>query len=171
MYVYSEKVQRLTPTCSCVLRDLETFFIPSSICWTCVFSVNLLLSFYGNNKVNHQSHLISLQYTQPKTWLSVVFHLLSFLLSAGSTILSNYLRLPTDPSCYESSEYFFIVFSAFGVAVLFNLISYILVVNKYWFALKNSPALQKLESLKSTRVPLKLSLYLLVFLISWSTGN
>lgn len=47
---------------------------------------------------------------------------------------------------------------------------YVFVVNKYIFAIKSSPALQKVKALQSTRLPMKLSLYVIVFLISWTTG-
>ncbi len=45
-----------------------------------------------------------------------------------------------------------------------------MVVCRYVNALKASPALSKLESLQKTKLPIKLSLYVLVFMVSWTGG-
>jgi len=141
---------------TCALRGIETFFAAKTVCWTCIFSLHLVLCFHSHNK-----------YSSPRLLLSIAFHLFTWVLPLVFTLLGFLFR--ASESSYCMAPIINPAWLAFLLATfLFNFVSYIYVLYRYYFALKMSPALRKLPSLQKSKLPLKLSLYLVAFLLIWA---
>jgi hypothetical protein len=138
----------------CIYRGSFQIFAGASISWSVGFAIYILAEF----TLRFQNTKSLFKFLVVFCWLIPVAIELVFVLRSENSLL-----------CHPDMNLHMFLWGGFILlSFAFNTFSYIMTICKYYDTIKKNPNIANLPSLKKVRLPLRLSLYILVFLFSFS---
>eukprot|EP01102_Stenamoeba_stenopodia_P005415 TRINITY_DN1603_c0_g6_i1.p1 TRINITY_DN1603_c0_g6~~TRINITY_DN1603_c0_g6_i1.p1 ORF type:complete len:466 (+),score=55.22 TRINITY_DN1603_c0_g6_i1:87-1484(+) len=159
------------PSIECTFRGWFLFSTASRIMWNCCIASFLLLAVFLNTKSPYNSNVLSLIF-HASTWLVSIAITASILALPAPSSSTSSASISSIEGCLSPQDpYYLFIWGIFIlVAVLINVVSYLVVIFKYWFTFRRCTRLHRSRPQIAVPIPFLISLYLLSFLICWSVN-